>query len=82
MFLKYKRLGYYLGNRCCANFDGRIQKDKDQNPDYVLDPVNVEVYDLLQSLQQPLFGTGNMDIDENYQPFGSYLGSVNSTKHL
>jgi len=23
-----------------------------------------------------------MDVDENYQPFGSYLGCVDSTRHL
>lgn len=57
------------------------KQNEERNPDYTLDPIYVEVYDLTQCLQ-PLFGTGNMDVDENYQSFGSYLGSVDSSAHL
>jgi hypothetical protein len=32
-------------------------------------------YDFKKCLQ-PLFGSGNMDLDENFQPFGAYLGIV------
>lgn len=56
-------------------------QNENQNPDFVLPPIYVEVYDLQQCLQ-PLFGTGNLDVDENYQQFGDYLGCVDSTKHL
>jgi hypothetical protein len=44
-------------------------------------PMYVEVYDLTQSLF-PVLGADGMDVNENYQPFGDYLGYVNSTKHL
>lgn len=54
---------------------------EDMNPDFESTIVYLEVYDLSKCLQ-PLFGTGNMDVDENYQPFGEYLGSVDSTQHL
>ncbi len=57
------------------------KSNEDMNPDYSADVWYVEVYNLTKSLQ-PLFGTGNMDVDENYQPFGSYLGSTDSIKHL
>ena len=33
-------------------------------------------------MSQPLFGTVNMGVVENYQAFGEYLGSVDKTQHL
>jgi hypothetical protein len=54
---------------------------EDMNPDFESTVVYLEVYDVRKCLQ-PLFGTGNMDLDEHYQAFGEYLGSVDSTQHI
>jgi hypothetical protein len=54
---------------------------ENMNPDYEGTMLYAEVYDV-QSNLQPIIGSGCMDVDENYQDFGSYLGSVDSTKHL
>jgi hypothetical protein len=70
-----------LGNWNVGYPNCRIQRGEDMNPDYSTDVWFVEVYDLTKCLA-PLFGTGTMDVDENDQPFGSFLGSVDSTKHL